>query len=340
MVVSIILTLSMVPDALGGQGDRPFWTEKSSFVEGEDLFVVGVASRAKTVEEGRKQAFENGRQELMNFAQVTNLEARGLVIETQMTYEEPNPDGTVTVYRLLRVPAAKLVAIQGQLQEQAHAQAQALDKALVNLRAMQESVARKQRELETQNRQVQDTLTSVARLQETLGQKAARIEQKQREVEQLLGQLSLKVHDSALSSAGNMGTSPRKQDVVPERLLEKLKETEAQLDAQDQQLSELGKRAKQRLAQENERRLVLQRKCKHVEPGMTKDEVKAILGDPTEIKYEYGTLFRYVHMDQQGRSEFISVGFSKFNGLAVALAGCHEKEFSPLSIGKRSGAKR
>lgn len=58
----------------------------------------------------------------MNFAQITSLESQGLVIETQMTFEEPNADDTVTVYRLLRVPAAKLVAIQGRLQAQSRAQ--------------------------------------------------------------------------------------------------------------------------------------------------------------------------------------------------------------------------
>src|SRR5215210_4821140 len=36
---------------------RPFWTKHSSFVEGEDLFVVGIAPHAPTIEEGRKRAF-------------------------------------------------------------------------------------------------------------------------------------------------------------------------------------------------------------------------------------------------------------------------------------------
>jgi hypothetical protein len=125
----VVLTMSIVLDAYAGRGERPFWTEKSSFFEGEDLLVVGVASNAKTVEEGRKQAFENGKLELMNFAQITNLEARGLVIETRVTFEEFNPDGTITVYRLLSVPAAKLVAIQGKLQEETRVHDQALAKA-------------------------------------------------------------------------------------------------------------------------------------------------------------------------------------------------------------------
>jgi hypothetical protein len=71
---------------------RPFWTKQSSFMEGEGLFVVGIARHAATVEEGRKRAFENAKVELMNFAQVTDVEAKGLVIETQMTFEEPQPN--------------------------------------------------------------------------------------------------------------------------------------------------------------------------------------------------------------------------------------------------------
>jgi hypothetical protein len=117
-------------------------------MEGDDLFVVGVATKARSVEEGRNQAFEQGKIELMNYAQGTSLEAQGLVIETQMTYEEPSPDGTVTVYRLLRVPAAKLVAIQGRLNEQARAQEQSLEKTRQELNALQRSLIEKQNALE------------------------------------------------------------------------------------------------------------------------------------------------------------------------------------------------
>lgn len=116
MILGLLLVSAVYPS------NRPFWTEKSSFIEGDDLFVVGVASKARTVEEGRQQAFEQGRIELMNFAQVTSLEAQGFVIETQMTFEEANPDGTMTVYRLLRVPVLKLLAIQARIQDQTAAQ--------------------------------------------------------------------------------------------------------------------------------------------------------------------------------------------------------------------------
>lgn len=97
--------------ALAANSDnRPFWTERSTWNFGGDLFVVGVASRAKTTEEGRQLAFEHGKRELLNFTQAVSLD--GITIDTQMTYEEPNEDGSVTVFRLLRVPVPKLSALK------------------------------------------------------------------------------------------------------------------------------------------------------------------------------------------------------------------------------------
>jgi len=58
----------------------------------------------------------------MNFAQITDIERQGLIIETQMTYEERNQDQTLTVFRLLRVSIPKLLEIQrthaGKLEQQ------------------------------------------------------------------------------------------------------------------------------------------------------------------------------------------------------------------------------
>ena len=89
---------------------RPFWTEQSSFLQGDELYTVGVASHAPTLEDGRQHAFNHGVGELKNFVQVGNL--NGLTITTQMTYEERHPDGTVTVFRLLRVPVNEILARQ------------------------------------------------------------------------------------------------------------------------------------------------------------------------------------------------------------------------------------
>ncbi len=106
------LSCVLLSAALADAPSRPFWAEKASFIEGDDLYVVGVASGMPSREVARQQAFEHGKTEAMNFAQVTNLEGLGLVIETQMTYEEENADGSVTVFRLLRVPIGKLLTLQ------------------------------------------------------------------------------------------------------------------------------------------------------------------------------------------------------------------------------------
>lgn len=113
-VAAGLLLWSLLPGApaFSDSSTRPFWAEKSSFIEGDDLYVIGVASRLPTLEEARQRAFEHGKIELMNFTQVVNLEALG-AIETQMTHEESNPDGTVTVFRLLRVPIIRLFNLRG-----------------------------------------------------------------------------------------------------------------------------------------------------------------------------------------------------------------------------------
>lgn len=206
-LTGILLSASL---ALAAKDARPFWTEKSSFIEGEELFVVGVASKARTVEEGRRQAFEQGKVELMNFAQITTLETQGLVIETQMTFEEPNADGTVTVYRLLRVPASKLVGIQGRLKAQSQAQEQTLDQARKEL----------------------------AVVQQALGEKATKLDQQQRQVEQMLQQINAKLQASS---------APTNRSERSGSLVDRLKETDAKLDASEQELSRLARQVQERV---------------------------------------------------------------------------------------------
>lgn len=326
-VLIFVLCMSAATPGFAAKDGRPFWTEKSSFIEGDDLFVVGVSSNSKTVEEARKQAFENGKLELMNFAQVTSLEARGLVVETQMTFEEPQPNGTVTVYRLLRVPIEKLRVIQNNLRTQSVVQEQSLEKAQRDLQGVQQSLARKQQLLDGQSRQTQETLDSVSKLQETLGLKSIKIEQKQREVEQLLQQLSGKVKQTepAQIPPRVAGTTTMKPNANTAPLYQRLQETEAKLDAQEAQLRELATRAKERLASENETAQAYQRKCKYIEPGMTKEEVSKVLGEPNEFRYGAIGRYGYNYMDSKGGVGNITTVFA-FNGLLVSLLGCNEKD--------------
>ena len=288
----VLLAITLLPASAlhAGRESRPFWTEKSAFLEGDDLFVVGVATKARSVEEGRKQAFEQGKIELMNYAQITSLEAQGLVIETQMTYEEPNPEGTVTIYRLLRVPAAKLVAIQGRLNEQARAQEQALEKTRQELSALQRSLIEKQNALEGHTT--------------SLREKSERIEAQQRQVEGLLKQLAIKIPQSTISATGNS----RK----PDSLMEQLKQAEVQLDAQEQLLREISARAQRRIDQEYEG---YRKKCEYLMIGMTEEEVKAIMGNPQTVKEWIDAKYRDPHVGQfwyyRGRSYGLTLSLGK-----------------------------
>lgn len=95
-----LLTTALFINTSYAQSVKPFWTEKSSYIEGDNLYVVGIASNTPSIEAGRKLAFENGKSEIMNFAQISNL--NGLTIKTQMTYEE-EVNKKYNVYRLMYV---------------------------------------------------------------------------------------------------------------------------------------------------------------------------------------------------------------------------------------------
>jgi hypothetical protein len=159
-VAFLILMSWLIPvsSLAAAYSERPWWTERAAFVEGDTLFAVGVASRAKTVEEGRQQAFERGAAELTNYAQITSLEAQGLVIETQMTFEEPNADGTVNVYRLLRVPIAKLLSVQSQLRSQSRTKEQEIDKGRRELEVRRAALHHREQEAEALLQQLKSQL--------------------------------------------------------------------------------------------------------------------------------------------------------------------------------------
>lgn len=212
-VLIFVLCMIAAPSGYAAKDGRPFWTEKSAFVEGEDLYVVGVASKARTAEEGRRQAFEQGKTELMNYAQVTSLEAQGLVVETQMTFEEDDRDGTVTVFRLLRVPVTKLIAIQGRIQDRTKAQEQALD----------------------QSRQ-------------DLEKRAQTLEQQQRQVQHLLQQLLAKFPEKKNEPIALSNT----QVPLTESLEESMRSIERRLESEEHSVTEIAKRARDRIRTEEE----------------------------------------------------------------------------------------
>ncbi|MBI3611252.1 MAG: hypothetical protein HY204_11215 [Nitrospirae bacterium] len=255
----LILLLSIIPLSFVTAKDdkRPFWTEKSSYIEGADLFVVGVASNEKTVEKARKIAFENGKVELMNFAQVTDLESKGLIIETQMTFEDPHDDGTVTVYRLLRVPIDRLLKIQENVKTQGESNTIALKKI--------------QAELKDKKREMESTIEEVHQLEESLLMHTRRVEEKQKEVELLLAQIN---GDSSRDS------HPGKS--VPVQILKaQLKDAEERMDQREAEIEKLIQRIKERVRHSTKIACSLN-------TGMTRKDVREILGKPDGILKEAG----------------------------------------------------
>lgn len=312
----LLLGLLAPLPSFAARDSRPFWTEKSAFIEGEDLFVVGVTTNAKTPEEGRQLAFQHGIVELMNYAQVTSLEAHGLVIETQMTYEEANLDGTVTVFRLLLVPVNKLRAIQGRLQAQSKAQEQTLEQTRRELVATQQSLTQKQRELETRAREIEETMKSISLLQVTVGEKALKIEQQQRQVEDLLKQVSAKIRGAMIEGdTAKAQTQSRAPSTKRGVLEKKLKQAEAALDEEERELRKIAARAKDRIEKQSQS---VQVKCKYLHAGMTRDEVQAIMGTP-----DYG-----FHEMKYGTREPVEIRFNDAGGIS-RIWGCDAHPFRP-----------
>ncbi len=109
IVALFIISLSF-PSILSVQSlnaqDRPFWTEKSCYLEFGVVYGIGVSLRKHSLEEARKAAFNAGVWEIANFAQI--IDTTLLFIETQMTYEEQNKDETYSVWRLVKTPIEML----------------------------------------------------------------------------------------------------------------------------------------------------------------------------------------------------------------------------------------
>ena len=101
LITILLLVFSGAATVINAKTGRPFWTEKSSYIFADYLYVVGVGSNAEQEEAGRKLAFDNGKQEISNFVQITDLE--DINIATQMTYTENLDNGRFNVFRLLKV---------------------------------------------------------------------------------------------------------------------------------------------------------------------------------------------------------------------------------------------
>jgi hypothetical protein len=125
VLVLIALTLTQSVCYANSNDQRPFWTEQAAFTFDNELYAIGVATNAESIEAGRQAAFDHGLNEIRNYGQVSNL--NNLQVHTQMTFEEPQSDGRVSVWRLLRVSMGELRALKATKTHQALASQQATE---------------------------------------------------------------------------------------------------------------------------------------------------------------------------------------------------------------------
>jgi hypothetical protein len=85
------------------------------------------------------------------------------------------------------------------------------------------------------------------------------------------------------------------------------------------------------LAAEDELARALEKKCKYLVRGMTKEEVAQIMSEPAEQYLDIPSKTsssKYRYMNKRGATGIISVGFA-YNELVDSLDGCPGKSFRP-----------
>lgn len=106
----------------------PFWTEKSTYTEGERLYAVGVSTANKDEAAARQEAFEAAKTELSNMLQVSDLSP--LTLNTQRTFARKTKKGFI-VYRLVWVNSEKALDVKkeaaAQTRERLEEQASAME---------------------------------------------------------------------------------------------------------------------------------------------------------------------------------------------------------------------
>ena len=262
---------------------RPFWTKTPSYIEGEFLYVVGTVSGMASLAEAKQQALIHGKLELMNFAQISEVGAEGLTLETRHTYVEKNPDGSVNVFQLLRIPASNVLEAQARLHVQRKAQAAELKASQKNLAIVRKVLLTRQQTIDEQTASIDTLIQRINKKQQAYTQKTQEIDKRQAEITQL---------EVALEGKFASIDEQMKQVNV---LLEQYK---TKGEAQTEKLGDL--KAEEGKIQENEaaiqriQQAILARlektenmACHYVSPGMSPKDVKDVLGKPAGEKHSY-----------------------------------------------------
>lgn len=312
IVALVCLVLFPGSDALA---TRPFWADKTSYIEGDYLYVVGKVSQIPTIEEGKQQALVHGKIELMNEAKISEISAADLALEARHTYIENNQDGSVNVYQLLRIPTANVVEVQQRLRAKGEPQKQAFEQARRELVDIQDTLFHTKQDLERRSLSVQEASESIKEIHDSLTMRAQEMDERQSEIEDLKSSLKEKMQ------------TINNQDEKLEELLQQLDRvhqtqvaTLNRLRAFDKELQETEgetTRIHQDILDRIERLSL--KACEHITPGMTPADVKRILGPPSGEKHTF----------KDDRYDTWAYGTARVNfdsqAVVESVAGCQQE---------------
>ena len=278
--ILLLLTSFQLSESLAS---RPFWADSPSYIEGDYLYVVGKASHAQSVEEGKQQAFIHGKIELMNAAKLSEVSAKGLALEARHVYIEQHGGGKVTVYQLLRIPATKVVEAQLDLQDKSAPQQQAFQNAHRDLVVLENSLTQQQQNLESQATSMENALASLKTIQTSLTAKAQEVDQQQLEVDNLKSRLEEKISsiDNRIGTMDELRQQLQKITEAQASALHNLQDIEQELNVKEEEIQRIHQSILARVEKASSMA------CEYVTRGMTPSEVKKILGPPSGEKHSY-----------------------------------------------------
>ena len=299
-----------------GNAARPFWTNTPSYVEGHYLYVLGSVRNMPSLEVGKQQALVHGKLQLMNVAQVSEVGTDDLALEARHTYVENNPNGTVNVYQLFRIPAAKVLEAQAKLQTQQKTQQRALTQSQQELTTLQDSLRNKQQTVTAQLATVEEKLKEITSTQERFTIQSEAIDKQQLAIERLQATLKGKFAaiDKDIQQMDKFLKELQTKSQAQDDIIDRLKGIEESLEEKEVHVRLLHQAIVTRL----EEHATLA--CKYVKPGMTPQQVKKLLGDPSGEKLPF--------LDE--RYDIWAYGRAKINfdsqGMVKSVTGCDDQK--------------
>ncbi|GJL56753.1 MAG: hypothetical protein NPIRA02_38850 [Nitrospirales bacterium] len=298
---------------------RPFWTQSSSYIEGEFVYLVGTVSNMKSLREAKQQALVHGKLELMNFAKISEIDAEQLVVETRHSYVEKNPNGSVNVFQLLRIPTSAVLEAQNRLHAQREAQAVKLKASQEQLANIQNILLTRQQTIDEQTASLDTLIAHITKKQQEYVRQTQEIDKRQSEITQL--ELTLEETftsiDEQMKQVSHLLKQYKTKGDAQRLKLQSLKETEGKLQENEEKIQRIQHAILTRI------RKTGHMACQYVSPGMAPADVKKVLGQPSGEKHSYAN----------ERYDTWAYGTSTVNfdaqGVVESVTGCRDQDTSP-----------